>query len=688
MGQLENIVSTIDVIPSPTAAAQPVALPLDPAGLPDDPAMGERRFVCFRMMPKPGTPGKFDKIPVNPATGENARSNDPATWDYLPSAIARYPEHGCHGISIVLDKPASIVGADLDQCRNPTTGEIAPWARRIIEHFSPCYWGPSVSGTGIRILFRATLPAGGKKQGDIELYDAGRHLTLTGHLGDTAVRTLEPRQAALDAFLAEHFPEPAPRPTPPPSTASCSIGDDERLAAALRHATFGPLYHGDQRHYPSASEGDAAFALIGLFYAAGDAETVDRWYRQSSRRREKWDVVHHSNGDTYGQGTLAHALSVWDGASYDPAYRSSPPAPAPDDTPRLAALVRELAEERRRRERAEVQLARCREEHARKVARIAELETEVKALDACIAHSSQTVGGAAPDIAGEIAAAYQRGDTLVQDGKEYARVVNTQAAKRRSSTTVGRAVKTIAAARPDDIITRTETIETARFKGPVDISYIHIPPEHRQRPADITLHLLPPPTKKLHGGDHRITVPPEVSAQDAPVRRETRRVERFFSLLTDAQLGIIEGKPFTDFCTAAGTPMTAAEAEAYRVGIGAQPAPPPRYRPVQSRLQDARRVPYVPCVQDAGGSPVGTTSAATVPSLVQDASGLLADEPGPLVQDASGFEPLPIFRNQGCTVASCSSAPDRDGYCAEHHPDRWGDYAAAREYATREVFAL
>ncbi|MDP9373835.1 MAG: PriCT-2 domain-containing protein, partial [Chloroflexota bacterium] len=355
------------------------------------------------------------------------------------------------------------------------------------------------------------------------------------------------------------------------------------------------------------------------------------------------------------------------GARFTP---GTPPAAGGDGaTPaRVAALEREVAEERRLRTQAETALARCREEHARKDARIAALETKVKALDACIAHPDQTVGGAAPDIAEAVAAAYQRGDTLVRDGKEYARLVNKQASKRRSATTIGRAVKAIGAARPEDIFTRAEPLETDRFKGTVDISYIHVPPERRRDDADIALYVLPPATKKRHGGDRRIAVPPEVARQDAPVRRETRRVERFFSLATDAQLGVIEGKPFIDFCAADGTPMTAAEAEAFQVESGAQPPPPPRYRPAQSRLQDARRVPNGSRVQVATGSVVGTAAADPAESRVQD---------------ATGPAPVPLFRNRGCRNPNCDRVPDRGGYCAEHHPDNWGDYLAQREYAPR-----
>jgi hypothetical protein len=46
-----------------------------------------------------------------------------------------------------------IAGVDLDGCRNPETGAIAPWAQRIIDDFAS-YTEVSPSGTGVKIYFR------------------------------------------------------------------------------------------------------------------------------------------------------------------------------------------------------------------------------------------------------------------------------------------------------------------------------------------------------------------------------------------------------------------------------------------------------------------------------------------------------------------------------------------------------
>jgi hypothetical protein len=46
----------------------------------------------------------------------------------------------------------SLGGLDLDRCRDPRTGAIAPWARALIRAFGS-YWEVSPSGTGVKIYF-------------------------------------------------------------------------------------------------------------------------------------------------------------------------------------------------------------------------------------------------------------------------------------------------------------------------------------------------------------------------------------------------------------------------------------------------------------------------------------------------------------------------------------------------------
>ncbi len=265
-------------------------LPLCVDGLPDDWVMAESAFVSFQLRPKPDRPGKYDKLPINPHNGKLAMANNPGTWGRLDQAIAGIDAHGCHGISLMLAKRWQIVAVDLDGCHDRDTGTIAPWAQDIIALFAPCYWGPSVSGTGLRILVRGAIPAGHNDQErGIEMYGHARQMTLTGHLGPGAIRTIEPRQEAIDAFLAEYFPAPAPRPArvaPQP----IDLDDTALLDRARRNDAFERLWRGDMADAgDNASQADYRLAWRLLFWTQGDETRTERLMRASGLARAKWD---------------------------------------------------------------------------------------------------------------------------------------------------------------------------------------------------------------------------------------------------------------------------------------------------------------------------------------------------------------------------------------------------------------
>jgi putative DNA primase/helicase len=118
--------------------------------------------------------------------------NDPATWARYDDARARAPQNG--GVGIVLGDLGDgrrLGGVDLDACRDPETGELAAWARKIISAFAS-YSEISPSETGVKIFaFGApqklpghVLPMPGEringKAPQAEVYVGGRFFTVTG----------------------------------------------------------------------------------------------------------------------------------------------------------------------------------------------------------------------------------------------------------------------------------------------------------------------------------------------------------------------------------------------------------------------------------------------------------------------------------------------------------------------------
>ena len=81
--------------------------------------------------------GKPAKSPLNPHTGAYAPTTDPATWGRLQDALRFCRKHSsAAGVGFVFTKDDRHAGFDLDKCRDPETGEIAPCAqanRRLSE---------------------------------------------------------------------------------------------------------------------------------------------------------------------------------------------------------------------------------------------------------------------------------------------------------------------------------------------------------------------------------------------------------------------------------------------------------------------------------------------------------------------------------------------------------------------------
>lgn len=142
------------------------------------------QWVVYKLVPKPGKPGKMDKPPFNARTGEAASSTDSDTWSTFEEAVhAASLRVEYHGIGFVFSKDDPYAGVDLDDCRNAETGEIALWAREFLAILDG-YAEVSPSGTGVHIIVRGSVPPAGHRRpyegGEVEMYDWGRFFTVTG----------------------------------------------------------------------------------------------------------------------------------------------------------------------------------------------------------------------------------------------------------------------------------------------------------------------------------------------------------------------------------------------------------------------------------------------------------------------------------------------------------------------------
>ena len=281
------------------------------------------QWVCWRYGLRDGKP---TKIPVNPRTGGNAKTDTPSTWAVFDVALEYYHTHPqlVSGVGLVL-RDTPIVAVDLDKCI--ADGIIQPWAMRIIKAFNS-YTEVSPSGSGLRLFAVGRKPGGNSKLGDVELYDATstRYVSFTGrHLPGTPLELTDATTAVAELYNELWPAKPTAAHTPAP-TQPLDIDDTELLARAMTAKNghrFSELWRGSTVGYSSASEAD--YALVGalLFWTAGDEKRVDALFRRSGLYRDKWDVRHSGDGLTYGSLTI-HKCAAGQTRYYTP----TPPKPA------------------------------------------------------------------------------------------------------------------------------------------------------------------------------------------------------------------------------------------------------------------------------------------------------------------------------------------------------------------------
>jgi len=267
--------------------------------------------------------GKFDKIPMNPNTGYNAKSNKSETWGSFEIAVKRALNRKLGGVGFVFSKDDPFVGIDLDKCISDD-GDVESWATEIIAELNS-YTELSPSRKGYHIIGRGQLPPRGRRKDRIEMYDSNRFFTVTGL--DYDIGKLRDFQKELNQLHARTFKKTRTKgkPSRPNGRNPPVLNDDEIIAKAIRSNNgikFETLWRGDWEGagYPSQSEADQALCNHLAWWTNYDAIRLDTLFRQSGLSRpEKWDKQHYSDGRTYGQGTIENALaghSLGDG--YDP----------------------------------------------------------------------------------------------------------------------------------------------------------------------------------------------------------------------------------------------------------------------------------------------------------------------------------------------------------------------------------
>ena len=253
-----------------------------------------------------------DKIPKNPRTGSNAKSNDPATWSDYSTALRTLQTGNYDGIGfqfgIYEAGTLRISGIDLDHVVR-TDGTLESFALEIVEQMNS-YTEYSPSGTGIHILCRVNLPAIGNKKGfdngcAIEMYNHGRYFTVTGRVYGSE-RAIAERTNEYRKLHEKYFSEAPKAKNSPVIQPRIEEMSDRDLLDKMFNSQNGyaiqRLYSGDFSGYPSHSEADLALIAHLLFWTGGDEVRADRLFRESGLMRDKWDRA------DYRMKTLEYAI--------------------------------------------------------------------------------------------------------------------------------------------------------------------------------------------------------------------------------------------------------------------------------------------------------------------------------------------------------------------------------------------
>jgi len=259
--------------------------------------------------------GRLTKVPYQ-LNGNKASSTDPATWGTYEAVVKGAVIDETQGIGIMTD--GSFVGFDLDGCRNPTTGEITEWAKRVIGLLST-YCEITPSSTGVRVYALGELPDGARRFslavsagfGDkvgIETYSEQRYFTITGNrLNETSTLQSSNVQQAYElcAQISRQFPSDKRKSaTSFQSNDSNSSSVSFEPAAGSLTSKFAVLMYGTidssrpfviEDEYgsrvsaPSQSEADMALATLLAMKHGENAEAIDSDFRESALYRPKWD---------------------------------------------------------------------------------------------------------------------------------------------------------------------------------------------------------------------------------------------------------------------------------------------------------------------------------------------------------------------------------------------------------------
>ena len=246
---------------------------------------------------------KTSKIPKNPATGKNARSNDPKTWGTFQQAVKACETFGFDGIGFEFGN-SPYFGVDLDHCIKDS--DFIDDFVETLESYAEI----SRSGDGIHIICKGKLPDGARRKDNVEMYSEGRYFICTGNIYNTKYTVVKNCAETIKVLYNKYLPADKPK-AEVRKKVIIDLDDNEIVDKARNCKTgsvFSLLYSGDwQGLTQSQSEADLMLCGHLAFWTACNLQQMDRIFRSSGLMRDKWD--RKTGSTTYGNMTLNKAIS-------------------------------------------------------------------------------------------------------------------------------------------------------------------------------------------------------------------------------------------------------------------------------------------------------------------------------------------------------------------------------------------
>lgn len=303
-------------------------------------------WVCWRYEER--DEDKPTKVPVNPNTGSYASSSDSSTWtDYETAVEFAESNSKADGIGVVFGSDDLLAGVDLDNVRDPETGELEPWAEDIIERLDS-YTEVSPSGTGIHVLVFGILPDDARTrekqestleaydEAEVEMYDSGRFFTVSfDHVESTPSQVIqrndELRGVHEEYVAREDDDEQDETMVAEPGETEPDL-DDQEIIEKAKNAENGREFERLWNGVTSMHDGDHSRADMALlshlaFWTQCDPTRMERLFEKSGLCRDKW-----TEREDYRERSIEKAIT---GCSE--VYQ--PPESEPDDSSTIPPIA-------------------------------------------------------------------------------------------------------------------------------------------------------------------------------------------------------------------------------------------------------------------------------------------------------------------------------------------------------------